>query len=47
MKKVKEAAILIDKRGEKPKTEDIAAVIESVREAPSISIHRRSQQLNI
>ena len=36
---------------EKPKTmrtlENIAAVTESVCEAPSTSIHRRSQQLNI
>ena len=37
--------------GEKPKTvrapENIAAVAESMREVPSTSIHRRSQQLNI
>ena len=49
---VKETGILIDKpKREKPKTvrtpENIAAVAESVREAPSTSIHRRSQQLNI
>lgn len=52
VKKVKETGILIDKpKREKPKTvrtpENIAAVAESVREAPSTSIHRRSQQLNI
>ena len=52
VKKVKEIGILIDKpTSEKPKTvhtpEDIAAVAESVCEAPSISIHRRSQQLNL
>ena len=52
MKKVKETTgILIDKpKREKPKTvrtpEHIAAVAESVYEAPLISIHRRSQQLN-
>ena len=52
VKKVKETGILIDKpkRG-KPKTvrtpENIAAVAESVYEAPSTSIHCRSQQLNI
>ena len=51
-KKVKETGILIDKpKHKKPKTvrtrEDIAAVAESVCEAPSTSIHRRSQQLNI
>ena len=51
-KKVEETAILIDKpKREKPKTvrtpENIAAEAESVCEAPSISIHRRSQQLNI
>ena len=50
MKKVKETGILIDKpKREKPKTvrrpENIAAVAESVCEAPSI--YRRSQQLNI
>ena len=52
VKKVKETWILIDKpKREKPKTvrtaENIAAVAESVCEAPSTSIHRRSQQLNI
>ena len=49
--KVKETGILIDKpKREKPETvrtaENIAAVAESVCEAPSTSIHRRSQQLN-
>ena len=49
---MKETGILIDKtKREKPKTvhtpENIAAVPESVCEAPSTSIHRRSQQLNI
>ena len=52
VKKVKETGILIDKpKREKPKTvhtpENIAAVAESVCEAPSTSIHSRSQQLNI
>ena len=52
VKKVKEIGILIDKwKREKPKTvltpENITAVIESVGEALSTSIHRRSQQLNI
>ena len=52
VKKVKETGILIDKtKHEKPKTvrtpENIAAVAESVCEAPSASIHRRSQLLNI
>ena len=52
VKKVKETGILIDKpKREKPKTvrtpENIAAVAESVYEAPSTSIHRHSQQLNI
>ena len=52
MKKMKETGILIDKpKREKPKTVrtpvNIAAVAESVCEAPSTSIHRRSQQLNI
>ena len=52
VKKVKEPGILIDKpKREKQKTlrtrENIAAVPESVCEAPSISIHRLSQQLNI
>ena len=47
VKKVKETGILIDKpMREKPKTvrtpENIAAVVESVCEAPSASIHRRS-----
>ena len=51
-KKVKETSILIDKpKSEKPKTvhtlENIAAVAKSVCEAPSTSIHRHSQQLNI
>ena len=50
--KVKETGILINKpKREKPKTvcapENIAAVAESVCEAPSTSIHRRSQELNI
>ena len=48
MKKAKETTILIDKRKrEKPKTvhtpENTAFVVESVCEAPSTSIHRRSQ----
>ena len=52
MKKVKETGILIDKlkRGKLKKVltpENIAAVAESVCEAPSTSIHGRSQQLNI
>ena len=52
VKKVKETGILIDKpKSEKPKTvrtpENIDAVAKSVREAPSTSVHRRSQQLNI
>ena len=52
LKKVKETGILIDKlKREKPKTvhtpENIAAVAKSVYEAPSTSIHSRSQQLNI
>ena len=52
VKKVKETGILIDKpKREKQKTvhtpENIVAVAESVCEAPLISIHRRSQQLNI
>ena len=52
VKKVKETGILIDKpKREKPKTvrtsENIAAVAESVFEAPSTSIHRCYQQLNI
>ena len=50
VKKVKETGIFIDKlkhekRMHTPK--NIAAVAESVCEAPSTSIHRRSQQLNI
>ena len=49
---MKETGILIDKlKREKPKTvptpKNIAAVAECVYEAPSTSIHRRSQQLNI
>ena len=52
VKKMKETGILIDKtKREKPNTmrtpENIAAVAESVCEAPSTSIHRCSQQLNI
>ena len=52
VKKVKETGILIDKpKHEKSKTvhtpENIAAVAESVCEAPLTSIHRRSQELNI
>ena len=44
VKKLKETGILIDK----PKTpEIIAAVAETVCEAPSASIHRRPQQMNI
>ena len=51
-KRREETGILINKSmREKPKTvrtpENIAAVAESVYEAPSTSIHRRSQQLNI
>ena len=51
VKKVKETGILIDKpKRENPKSvrtpENIAAVAESMCEAPSTSIHRRSQQLN-
>ena len=49
VKKVKETGILIDnpkKESEEPKTvrtpENIAAVVESVSEAPSTSIQRRS-----
>ena len=49
---MKETGILIDKpKREKPKTlrksENIAAAAEIVCEAPSTSIQRRSQQLNI
>ena len=52
VKKVQETGILIDKpKREKPKTvptpENIAAVAESECKAPSTSIYRRSQQLNI
>ena len=52
VKNVKETGILIDKpKREKPKSvltpENIAAVTESVCAAPSTSIHRCSQQLNI
>ena len=52
VKKIKETSILSDKpKREKPTTvltpDNIAAVAESMREAPSTSIHRRSQQLNI
>ena len=52
MKKVKETGIHIDKTNrEKPKTkrtpENIAVVAERMCEAPSTSIHHRSQQLNI
>ena len=48
--KVKDIFILIDKpKREKPvrTSLNIAAMAESVREAPSTSIRRRSQQLNI
>ena len=50
--KVKETGILIHKlKREKPKPvltlENIAVVAESVHEAPSTLIHRRSQELNI
>ena len=52
VKKAKQTDILIDKpKRQKPKIvrtpENISAVAESVCEAPSTSIHRRSQQLNI
>ena len=52
VKKVKETGILIDKpKRKKPKTvripENIAAVADSVCEAPSTTIQRRPQQLNI
>ena len=53
VKKIKETGILIDKaKREKPKTvstpeNTVAAVTEIVCEAPSTSIHRRSQHLNI
>ena len=51
-KSASSSGILIDNpKREEPKTvrmpENIAAVAESVFEAPSISIHCRSQQLNI
>ena len=52
VKKVKETGILINKpKREKSKTvrtsQNIAAVAESVCEAPATSIHCRPQQLNI
>ena len=52
VKEMKKTGILIDKpKREKKKTvhtpENIAVVAESVCEASSTSIHRRSQQLNI
>ena len=52
VKKVKETDIFIDKpQREKSKTvgtpENIVALAESVCEAPSTSIRRRRQQLNI
>ena len=52
VKKVKETGNFIDKsKNEKPKIvrlkETIAAVAESVCEAPSTSVHRPSQQVNI
>ena len=52
VKKVEETGILINKpKREKPKTvrtpKNIAAAAESVCEAPSTSVHRDSQQLNI
>ena len=52
VKKVKETGILIDKpKHQKPKPvrtpATIAAVAESVCEAPSTSVHRPSQQVNI
>ena len=52
MKKVKGAAFLLDElKCENARTvhthESTAAMAESVRETPSTSIHRRSQQLNI
>ena len=52
VKKVKETAFLIDKpKHEEPQTvrapENIGVVAESVCEAPSTSIHRHPQQLNI
>ena len=42
-KKVKETGYLIDK----PKRERPTTVVEGMLEAPSTSIHRRPQQLNI
>ena len=47
MKKVKETGIFINKPKTLLTSENIAAVAESVREAPSASIHRHSQQLKI
>ena len=47
VKKVKETGILIDKPETVRTPENIAAVAESVYGAPSTSIHRRSQKLNI
>ena len=52
VKKVKDTGILMNKlKREKPKTvltpKNIAAVAKNLCEAPSTSIHRRSQQLNI
>ena len=52
VKEIKETSILIDKpKREKPKIvrtpKNISAVVGSVCEAPSTSIHRSSQQLNI
>ena len=52
VKKLKETSILIDKSKRwktknRAYTQNITAVAESVREMPSTSIHRRSQQLNI
>ena len=51
LKKVKEIVLIDKPKRDKPKTvrtpENIAAVAESVCEAPSTSIHRRCQQLNI
>ena len=52
VKKVKETGVLIDKlKREKPKIvgtpDNIAAVAENMCEAPTTSIHRHSQLLNI
>ena len=52
VKNVKDTGLLVDKaKREKPKTvstpENIVVVAETVCEAPSTSIHRCSQQLNI